>query len=288
MSENEPKPEKILEKPLMGGIAVPIAIVLVGALIIFGVTRMLSVGKSYKDLVTELHSKTFGNRWVAAYELSKVIASNSVPEEDKPWLVENLSTVYKNSIDARTRNFVILALGNISTKECVGALDLGTQDKDPQVKFNSVVSLGNLAPDLLINFKWNRVISLLASDDAGLRQVSSYALANHYVKDAETEISKLLSDGDINVRYAAAISLIPYQNKMSVNTLKEISNLSYSVKLKEKYNAAQVEVLKLSMITALKKSKWNVVNAELSKMVSDAGSAKVSVRAQELLNILKN
>ena len=62
----------------MSGIAVPIAIILIGALIIFGVTKMLSTGKNYRDLVEELHSKTFGNRWVAAFELSKFIASEKI------------------------------------------------------------------------------------------------------------------------------------------------------------------------------------------------------------------
>jgi hypothetical protein len=59
----------------MSGIAVPIAIVLVGALIIFGVTKMLSSGKNHRDLIDEMNSKTFGNRWVAAYELSKFLAA---------------------------------------------------------------------------------------------------------------------------------------------------------------------------------------------------------------------
>ena len=46
--------KKLLEKSPLSGITVPIAIVLVGALIIFGVTRMLSSGKNHRDLVEEL------------------------------------------------------------------------------------------------------------------------------------------------------------------------------------------------------------------------------------------
>jgi Sec-independent protein translocase protein TatA len=82
---------------------VPIAIVLVGALIIFGITKMLSTERSYKDLVQEMQSKTFGNRWIAAYELSKQIISEQIPEEEKPWLVENLADIYKNTPDPRTK-----------------------------------------------------------------------------------------------------------------------------------------------------------------------------------------
>ena len=53
-SEEEPKKlvlkgnKKLLENPFVGSLVVPIAIVLVGALIIFGVTKMLSTESSYK------------------------------------------------------------------------------------------------------------------------------------------------------------------------------------------------------------------------------------------------
>src|SRR6476659_9731418 len=116
-AENQGNPtpsKKILESSPLSGIAVPLAIVLVGALIIFGVTKMLSTGKNHRDLVEELNSKTFGNRWVAAYELSKFLASQKIPKEDMPWVIENLSQVYRETIDPRTRNFVVLALGSLN------------------------------------------------------------------------------------------------------------------------------------------------------------------------------
>jgi hypothetical protein len=79
--------KKILESSPLSGIAVPIAIVLVGGMIIFGVTKMLSSGKDHRDLVEEMNSKTFGNRWVAAYELSKFLAAQKIPKEDMPWVI---------------------------------------------------------------------------------------------------------------------------------------------------------------------------------------------------------
>ena len=110
---NSAPTKKILESSPLSGIAVPLAIVIVGALIIFGVTKMLSSGKNHRDLIEEMNSKTFGNRWVAAYELSKFLASSKIPKEDMPWVIENLSKVYYESVDARTRNFVVLALGSL-------------------------------------------------------------------------------------------------------------------------------------------------------------------------------
>ena len=132
--------KKLLEKSPLSGITVPIAIVLVGALIIFGVTRMLSSGKNHRDLVEELNSKTFGNRWVAAYELSKYLAASRIPPQDVPWVAENLIITYKQSVDARTRNFLILALGALNHPSAYPVFNQALDDEDPQVRFNAVVA----------------------------------------------------------------------------------------------------------------------------------------------------
>ena len=81
MSEASGGSEKILEKSPLNGIAIPVAIVLVGVLIVFGVTKMLSTERTHRDLIREMHSKTFGNRWVAAYELSKLFAAKAIDIE---------------------------------------------------------------------------------------------------------------------------------------------------------------------------------------------------------------
>ena len=77
---------------------------------------MLQNDRGYKDLVRDLHSKTFGNRWVAAFELSKVISSKSVKQEDIPWLIENLDDLYESAVDTRTKNFIIVALGSLGDR----------------------------------------------------------------------------------------------------------------------------------------------------------------------------
>ena len=137
--------KKILDNSPVSGIAVPIAIVLVGALIIWGVTQMLSSGRNHKDLVNELHSKTFGNRWVAAYELSKYIASSSIPDSDIPWVVENLGEVYiKASNDPKTRNFVVMALGGIDSPLGIPYLVQAVDDSDREVSFHAIVALGKI------------------------------------------------------------------------------------------------------------------------------------------------
>jgi HEAT repeat protein len=285
MSEKKKnKPDKILEKPLMGGIAVPIAIILFGALVIFGVSKMLSSDRTYKDLVAELHSKTFGNRWVAAYELSKVMASDRIPKSDFPWLVTNLSDIYKTSVDARTRNFIILALSSLDTGLIVPTLELALDDEDEKAKLNAVVAIGN--QKLGIKIDWSKLNRLIKSDDVGIQQVAIYALAQHQRAEFQKDIAILLAAPDKSVRYAAAIGLINFKNTKNINLLKEILALDH--KTEPIFNAAQVEALKLNIINALRKNSWAILNAELEKVASHEKNTKLAIKAKEALNLLKN
>ena len=95
-SENLPKlrNKKILENPFLASAVVPIAVVLTAIVIVMGLTKLLTIEKDYHNLVEEMSSKTFGNRWVAAFELSKVLANQKVPRDEIPWLVDNLKKIY--------------------------------------------------------------------------------------------------------------------------------------------------------------------------------------------------
>lgn len=281
--------KKILENPFVGSLVVPIAIVLVGALVIFGVTKMLSAERSYKDLVNEIQSKSFGNKWVAAYELSKQINSSQIPAEDYPWFVENLTLAYKDSVEPRTRGFIIAALGALRTDLALPTFQLALQDVDTDVKFHAVVSLANMKKG--ITFDWAPTIELLKSKEAILRQASTLALATHQVPGAQAPIRGLLRDESITVRYAAATALITYKDEAAKETLIEI--------LKTKYPAAtervappaldvkQIADLKLSVLITLEKYNWKILNNTILEVAETDSNISVATKAKEVLNLLK-
>ncbi len=289
-AENEGTPtpsKKILESSPLSGIAVPIAIVLVGAFIIFGVTKMLSSGKDHRDLIEEMNSKTFGNRWVAAYELSKFLAGSKIPKEDIPWVIENLSKVYYESIDARTRNFVVLALGSLNNPLSLNVLNKALEDQDPQVKFNAVVSLGNMKDTAEIN--WPKVEALLQQDeDAGLKQVALFTLASHQQPQTEALALPLLSSSEKTLRYAAATVLIHFKNPLAIDTIKEISALGYDNRTPGELNGAQVEGIKTNLLENIEKSKWNELTGIVEKMEESDGNVRVQTKAKLVLKVLKN
>lgn len=288
-SNSSQSQKKILENPFVGSLVVPIAIVLVGALIIFGVTKMLSADRSYKDLVNEIQSKTFGNKWVAAYELSKVIASSQIPKEDYPWLVQNLGIAYKDSIDPRTRAFLIAALGALRTEEAIPFLNIAQKDTDLDVKFHAVVSLANLPKNL--NVDWTETIKLLESKEAVLRQAAVLALATHQVKEAETPIKNLLNDESVVVKYAAATALIAYKNMAAVETLGEILKLPYPPAdarvAPPALDSKQITDLKLSVFEALVKYNWKELNNIILELANGNENISVETKAKEVLNLLK-
>lgn len=279
--------KKMLESSPLSGIAVPIAIVLVGALIIFGVTKMLSSGKNHRDLIDEMNSKTFGNRWVAAYELSKFLASSRIPKEDMPWVIENLSKVYRESVDPRTRNFVVLALGSLNNPLTLPVLNAALEDQDPQVKFNAVVSLGNM--DKGNDIKWDKVEALLQQDlDPGLKQVALLTLAAHSHPSVEEKAAALLNSGEQTLRYAAATVLIYYKKNEAISTLEEIMNLRYDVAKAGALNGAQVESLKVNVLERIEQSAWNEMAGLVEKVQTTDPNVRVNTKAKQVLKVLKN
>lgn len=282
-----PPSKKMIESSPLSGIAVPIAIVLIGALIIFGVTKMLSTGKDHKDLIEEMNSKTFGNRWVAAYELSKFLASEKIPQEDMPWVIENLSHVYTGTVDPRTRNFIVLALGSLNNPLALPLLNKALDDEDPQVKFNAVVSLGNMNKGS--DIKWEKIEALLQQDlDPGLKQVALLTMAAHERPNTEEKALPLLSSTEKTIRYAAAIVLINSHRAEALPVLEELLNLRYDVAQAGELNGAQVEALKISVLENTEKSKWNEMLPLVEKLYRDDSNVRVSTKAKQVLKLLKN
>jgi HEAT repeat protein len=287
MSEQSGPSKKILENSPLSGITVPIAIVLVGALIIFGVTKMLSSGKNHRDLVEEMNSKTFGNRWVAAYELSKFLASQKIPVEDMPWVIENLSRTYTDSVDPRTRNFIVLALGSLKNPLSLAVLNSALDDQDSQVKFNAVVALANMPQGSDIH--WNKIEAMLQNQqDTGLIQVALLAMASHQRPTTQEKAIGLLNSQERTLRYAAAMTLIQFKNDLAVPVLEEVLNLKYDVVSAGELNGAQVEGLKMNVLENLEKSQWASLSKIVQKVEKDDTNIRVATKAKQTLKLLKN
>ncbi|MBC96147.1 MAG: hypothetical protein CME63_00210 [Halobacteriovoraceae bacterium] len=284
----ETSKKKLLENPIANGIVVPIAIVLVGAIVVFGVTKLLSAERSYKDLVREMHTKTFGNRWVAAFELSKLISSSQIPEEDIPWLLENLEEIYNKAQDPRTRQFSVVAAGALQNENSVSLLEKAVEDSDTKVRFHAVVSVGNMSQGTSFS-KWGKILELLKQkEDIGMTQAASLALATHRVPQAEPELVKLLTHENAVLRYTVASGLVNYKNEQAIPVLRELLELSPGKAGEGSLNEDQVVALKLSLLNSIKINEWKILEEEIQQVANSDKSLKVVESAKDLLKSLKN
>ncbi len=284
----EAKKKKLLENPIANGIVVPIAIVLVGAVVVFGVTKLLSSERSYKDLVREMHTKTFGNRWVAAFELSKLISSSQIPQEDIPWLVENLEEIYNEAQDPRTRQFSVVAAGALHTNDSISLLEKAVSDTDDKVRFHAIVALGNM-PQGVAFTKWDKVLLLLEQkEDIGMTQSAALALATHRIPQAEPVLVGLLSSENVVLRYTVASALVNYKNEQALPVLSGLLKLEPGKAQNGSLNEDQVVALKLSLLNSIKNNEWNVLKEEIMQVSKSDKSLKVMESAKELLKTLKN
>ncbi|PIP90859.1 MAG: hypothetical protein COW01_00830 [Bdellovibrionales bacterium CG12_big_fil_rev_8_21_14_0_65_38_15] len=285
MEAGSPGKKKILENPIIGSLVVPVAIILVGALIIFGVTKMLSSDRSYKDLVRELHSKTFGNRWVAAYELSKLISTSSIPEEDIPWLVGNLDELYKSAQDARTRDFIVVAMGALKSDLSIPVLTQAISDSDPNVRFHAVIALSENKLGVEINK--NLLLNLLNLEDEAVKQAAIFTLAMHNIPEAEEKLVKLHNSSSVSIRYAAATGLISYRNDVARETLEEILSMSSRPSADAAFSESKVIGLKMNILKSLRKTQWNVLNELIERLIPVEQNLGVVSEMRETVNQLK-
>lgn len=271
------KLSKIIKGPVTSNILVPIVIILLGIFCIFIFNKIISNERDYKDLVGELQSRAFGNKWIAAYELSKQINAKQIPINDYPWLIANLSDIYNDSSDSRTRSFIVAALGALKNEATLPILAEALKDEDTDVLFHTIVALGSMPKGII--FPWKNLIVLLNDRRPVIRQSSTLALATHAVPEAQLPIQKLLNDSDKHVKYAAATTLIAYRDQSALPVLKEALLLSYSAE------AQQVADLKLSILEAIKLYKWTAMHDILMLVQNDLNQT-VSMKAKEVISII--
>lgn len=272
------RPKKILDNPILGSLVLPTAIILVAALIIFGASKLLFTERSYKDLVYEMRAKTFGNRWVAAFELSKVLASSKIPQAEIPELVEELVEIYKNTQDLRTKDFLVVAIGTLKSESSLFFFNhILNQEKNPGILFHAIVAIGNMPKG--ISFDFDQVSKFLESKDVVLQQAALLTLASHR-KDLP-KIEPFLNSSERSLKYSAAIALIHTKSKNVIPLVYEI------LQLKTGLSSEQIVGLKINAIQEMQKVNWAEFKSELEKISHDQNLV-LRAKALDFLKQLNN
>lgn len=293
--------DKIKAESPFSGIAIPILIVVLSVVLVAGITRMLTSDKGYITLVEELRDKTFGNRWVAAFELSKYLASSQIPKEDIPWLEQQLFDIYQQSAnDPRTRNFLILAASSLKGEKSLSLISQALDDTAPEIIFAAVSTLPNFQ-NIPAEFNWKRVLEIAEGKilvDETLQHTALVVLT-HFSRTEVIPVlrSNLESSQSKNIRDVSAIALMHFNLWDGFERIKSLLEAPYEASSAQGGQAINqslnIEANKLNIIQATKLLvEGNIAIPEqflevLKNIEKNDGNIQVRTRAKETLLMLK-
>ena len=280
--------KKVLENPILSAMVVPLAVVLVAAFIIFGVSKLLTPERNHTELVRELKAKRFGNRWIAAYELSKLITTSRIPAEDEPALIEDLSELYDSSKDPRTKKFLVMAANALKNPKKIELIEKATQDPNRDIRFHAIVALANVDKKYRPNLDvLNKIITNPDLDDDGLLQAAILGLAHHKIPEANKNIRKFLDHPNFKVKMAAASGLINYKDSAAKKKISEILLGTPEFFKNHGINQAESRAVRVNMLTAIGKVKWKGLLPVVETVRKNEKDIKVLGKATEILETLK-
>jgi HEAT repeat protein len=252
----------------------------------FGLWRMLTAERSYRDLVVELQSKTFGNKWIAAFELSKVLANKKIPAEEIPWLLSNLTSVYRETSDVRTREFVIVALSSLQSLEASDLFFEAIASDQGNVRLHAIMAFASLPKLENSQLPWEKLRPLLANDDSTLVQLTLLVIAHHACLELKPDVTNLLVHPSVRVRHAAVVALAALKDESVFEQLKEILLMS-SADSKD-FEPAYVAQLKMNALKAIGQSNIKGFRLLIEDALKQEADLLVVNEMRILLNNLKN
>lgn len=294
-SQSSPKRKKLWQNDIFNTVAIPIGLILGAVLIIYGVTKMLSSERNYQDLLQEMRSKTFGNKWVAAYELSKVINSSQIPDSEMPQFVTDLKEIYESTDDVRTQEFIVATAAKINHPLAFAIIQKALDHASSNIKFHAVVALGNRPDSSDDPALREKLVQMLKTEDEVLQQAIILVLGMYGQEEAREILRPFLHSPSKMIRYAAATSLISLQEEEALPFLQEILLLppaalppGESKVLAGRLNNAQIANLKINILKSYRKRPWEKLNQTMERVASFENNEAVKIIAKEILIQLKN
>lgn len=233
--------KRIFEIPIVGPFLIGVSILLCSALVVWGVKKFISgTNKTHRELIYDLENKSFGNKWVSALELTKVLSQNKTELDtvEIDWILEHLTKLYQQSGgvsgDDRLRHFIISATtllhSPLSSARINNLLVLALFDQSSQVQLSAVNGL-SLSKAPISVLMWEKVEELflkLAENqqkDDLLQQSLMLLYAQQEVLPSPQVLDLVFAKNShkdrvsSNVLCAAALTLVPKQSSLIVDII---------------------------------------------------------------------
>jgi hypothetical protein len=268
---------------------IPLLVVGATVLVYVGFRSLLTDDRSAEEYLTDIRSGGSNRRWPAAYELSRMMADPEFVKKEEAVLAPELTKAFaesKDDEDPRVRQYLALTLGRLSPIP-VDARQLlieALNDKDGQTRISAIWALGStgdatVAPDLE---------RLYASDDAGVRKMTVYALGSLPTDAGAATLIKALDDAEPDVQWNAAIALARHGRHEGVPILRRMLDRPYVERAVTRQQQAQEDVdpvggVMISGLRAIAALKESTLSEPVRALSRDDSDLKVRQAALETL-----
>ena len=183
---------------------VPAVVVAISVGIFFFFAWMVSDEKTGVDYLNEIRSGSANRRWQAAFELSKIITTES--ERDRmEGLVPEMIKAFEDASDddPRVRHYLAVSLGHLGDPAASPVLIEALSDDDPSTRLYTAWALGKIGHRAAVPALLERV----GDDDPGVRKMAVYALGVLGDERAIPRLRAALDDPARDVGWNAAVAL---------------------------------------------------------------------------------
>jgi hypothetical protein len=211
---------------------IPLAVVVAVVLVYGGFRWLLNDERTPQEYLSDIRVGGRERRWPAAFELSRLMADPEV-QASEPSLGPALVTAFVESEndDPRVRRYLAMAVGQLTQppEDAGASLVDALDDPETETRISVIWALGSLGDSSVIP----ELAGMYASDDAGIRKMTVYALGALPGDEQIATLRTALNDSVPDVQWNAAVALARHGNTQGVGILGRMLDREYVERVAE-------------------------------------------------------
>ena len=211
---------------------IPLAVVVAVVLLYGGFRWLLNDERTPQEYLSDIRVGGRERRWPAAFELSRLMADPEV-QASEPSLGPALVSAFVESEndDPRVRRYLAMAVGQLTQppEDAGASLVDALDDPETETRISVIWALGSLGDSSVIP----ELAGMYASDDAGIRKMTVYALGALPGDEQIATLRTALNDSVPDVQWNAAVALARHGNTQGVGILGRMLDREYVERVAE-------------------------------------------------------
>ena len=256
---------------------VPVIIVAlcVGIFLLFGLITHDS--RTARDYLDEIKAGR-GNRWQAAFELSKFLTANGEAQDQR--LARDVSALFRSSKDddPRIRQYLALALGRLHDPIGVPPLVESLAEANPDIQLYAAWALGELRDARAVE----ALSKLTEGQDTNVRKMAIFSLGLIQDPRAIPPLQTTLNDPHPDIRWNSALALARLGDRAGLDTLHQMIDRRYLNSLVDVRDEQKVDAI-INAVKALALLKDSSARSQVQTLSKTDPDVKVRSAALDAL-----